>query len=83
MAAVLLVLSLILGHTVISLAGVTTLEWVIVGLTVADDAKQGIKMAQELYALSQNPAFRAWVAANGDTAIRLRPGIQTFNGISN
>lgn len=83
MSALLIVLGLILGHTVVSLASVTTLEWIVVGLTVADDARQGVKLAVELKALSENPAFRAWVAANGDAAIRLQPGVQTFNYISN
>ena len=83
MSALLILIGLLLGTAApASLAAVSTLQWVMIGLTVAGDAQKGVKVAQELYVLSQNPAFRAMVAANGDVAIRLRPGITTINNIA-
>ena len=75
MAALLIVLGLVGGFaTPASLGAITVLQWVGIGLTVADKAVRLPKELRQFEALVNSPAFRAWAAANGEVAIRLRPG---------
>ncbi len=73
---VLLILLGLLGGfaTPVSLAAITPLQWVSVGLAVAGKAQKLPGDLARFQALVESPAFRAWVAANGEAAIKLQPG---------
>ena len=78
MSALLVVIGLLLGTAApASLGAITALQWAELGITVAGDARDMIKLQQQLAVMVNSPAFRAWAAANGDAAIRLQPGIST------
>lgn len=74
MAAILVLLGLLLGAPVASVASITTLQWVVIGLNAASTGKDTVKFVKALQKEFNSPQFRAWAAANGDLAIRLRPG---------
>lgn len=77
MHALLLLIGLLLGTAPpISLAAISTLQWIELGVTVAGDVPKAVKMNRQLMQIVQSPAFARWVAANGAAAIRLQPGIQ-------
>jgi len=75
LATLLLVIGLILGTAApASLAAVTSLQWVIISLTLADYGVKGVKDVKKLDAFIHTPQFQAWAAANGDYVIRTYPG---------
>ncbi len=78
MAALLVAIGLLLGTSApASLAAITTLQWVELSLTLAGKVPKVIKTAKEIEIIINSPQFRAWAAANGEAAIRLRPGLST------
>lgn len=83
MHVLLIVLGLILGTAApASLGAITALQWVEIGLTLGNDAIKLPGQYRQFQAIVNSPAFRVWVAANGEAAMRLQPGITTFNGIA-
>lgn len=78
MTALLVVLGVILGTAApVSLAAITATQWATIGLVLAKGVPGALRANQALIKELQSPAFRAWVAANGETAIRLQPGEST------
>lgn len=78
MHALLLLIGLLLGTAApSSLAAITTLQWIELGVTVANDAvklpkelREFQQGAQQLRAFTESPAFRQMLAANGEAAIK-------------
>ena len=75
MHVLLVVLALLGGFAVpASLGAITTLQWVSIGFAVAGDVKKLPGDLARFQSLIESPQFRAWVAANGEGAIRQYPG---------
>lgn len=72
MSALPIVMMLIFGAP--SFAAMTPALWAIFALNTASSLPKAIKTERKLIAFINSPAFRAWAAANGEAAIRLRPG---------
>lgn len=72
MAALPIVMMLIFGAP--SFAAMTPALWVTFALGVPGNVRTAIKTERQLIAFLNSPAFRAWAAANGEAAIKLRPG---------
>lgn len=90
MSALLLLLGLLAGSAVApaSIAAITPIMWATIGINAAAAGPQVIKFVEAIKAEMKitgvkfgqpelPPDFAQWVAANGDTAIRLQPGIIT------
>ncbi len=74
----LIVLGLLGGFaTPASLAAITPLQWVLVAAGVESNGKSLLKLDAQMLQLIESPAFRQWVAANGERAIQLQPGLET------
>lgn len=75
MHALLIVLALLGGFAVpSSLGAITTLQWISIGLSAAGEVQKLPRELAQFQALVESPAFRAWVARNGEGAIRQYPG---------
>lgn len=78
MHGLLLLIGLLLGTAPpASLAAISTLQWIELGVTVANDAvklpedlKQFHQEAQQLRAFVKSPTFARILAANGEAAIK-------------
>jgi hypothetical protein len=72
MAALSIAMMLIFGAP--TFAAMTPALWVVFALGVPGNVKGAIKTAKDIDKIVNSPAFRAWAAANGAVAIKLRPG---------
>lgn len=80
MAAILFLIGVLLGTAApVSLAAVTATQWVAISLMAAKGIPDAVKLERQLDVFIKSPAFAQWAAANGEMAIRLQPGITTFN----
>lgn len=59
-------------------AAMTALDWTLFGLNVVSNAPKAIKTERQLIAFMNSPAFRAWVARNGELTIKMYPGNATY-----
>ena len=75
MAALPIVMVLIFGAP--TFAAMTPTLWALFAIGQIGNVKGAIKTEQQLIAFMNSPEFRAWAAANGEAAIRLRPGLIT------
>ena len=77
-AAVAVVLGLLLGGSgPIALGALTTFQIAQLAVMGIKIAPKALKTEQQIIQLLNSPAFAQWVAANGDAAIRLQPGLST------
>jgi hypothetical protein len=82
MAALLVLLGLLLGAPVASIAGITTLQWVVIGLNAASYGPDIARAVETAHKLLSSPEFEVWVkvnaARNGEYTIRVYPGNNNF-----
>lgn len=75
MAALAVALGLLLGASgPIAIGALTTFQIAQLALMGIKIVPGALKTERQVIAFLDSPQFRAWAAANGDLAIRLRPG---------
>ncbi len=67
-----LLMTLVFGAP--TFAAMTPLLWASFAVGQIGNIRGAIKTEKQLRILVNSPQFRAWVAANGEAAIRLQPG---------
>ncbi len=78
MHVLLIVLGLLGGFAApASLAVITPLQWALIAYGAVSNGKEVLKLDAQMRQLVESPAFRQWVAANGERAIQLQPGLET------
>lgn len=83
MAAVTILLSLLLGSAVPSIAALSAAQWAIIAFNAVKAGPQVVGFIEALHNQIHSPQFQEWVRqnaiANGDYVIRVYPGNNNFS----